>query len=222
MAALSAAFTIAVNDWQWLEADPMAKVTKPREPRGRVRFLDDAERARLLKACEESSNPYLHTVVVLALSTGMRQSEIMRLRWPDIDLDGGRITLHETKNDERRVVPLAGRAHDLLSEHAMVRRLDTDLVFPALRTKRPSTELQPMHIRAAWGRAVKAAEIEDFRFHDLRHSAASYLAMNGATLMEIAAVLGHKTLAMVKRYSHLSESDTAGVVAKMNEKLFGA
>ena len=69
-------------------------------------------------------------------------------------------------------------------------------------------------------RAVKA-EIEDFRFHDLRHSAASYLAMNGASLAEIADVLGHKTLQMVKRYAHLSDQHTAGVVESMNDKIFG-
>ena len=68
---------------------------------------------------------------------------------------------------------------------------------------------------------MQKAEIEDFRFHDLRHCAASYLAMNGATLAEIAAVLGHKTLAMVKRYSHISEQHTASVVTRMNEKIFG-
>jgi len=68
---------------------------------------------------------------------------------------------------------------------------------------------------------MKTAQIEDFRFHDLRHSAASYLAMNGATLAEIADVLGHKTLAMVKRYAHISEQHTSKVVARMNENIFG-
>ena len=78
-----------------------------------------------------------------------------------------------------------------------------------------------MDIRRPWEEAVAKAKLKDFRFHDLRHSAASYLAMNGATASEIAAVLGHKTLTMVKRYAHLSESHTASVVARMNEKVFG-
>ena len=81
--------------------------------------------------------------------------------------------------------------------------------------------LAPLIISDAWERTVERAGITDFRFHDLRHSAASYLAMNGASLMEIAEVLGHKTLSMVKRYAHLSEAHTAGVVARMNEKIFG-
>ena len=102
MAALSHAFTIAVKEWQWLDDSPMRKVTKPKESRGRVRFLSDDERARLLTACKESSSPYLYPVVVLALSTGMRQGEVMGLTWDDIDLARGRAILHETKNGDRR------------------------------------------------------------------------------------------------------------------------
>ena len=78
-----------------------------------------------------------------------------------------------------------------------------------------------MSIREAWDYAVERAGLVDFRFHDLRHSAASYLAMNGASLMEISEILGHKTLAMVRRYAHLSEAHTAGVVARMNAAIFG-
>ena len=83
-----------------------------------------------------------------------------------------------------------------------------------------SDGIKPIEIRRAWVNARDKAGIEDFWFHDLRHSAASYLAMNGATLLEIAAILGHKTMQMVKRYSHLSESHTKSIVEKMNKKLF--
>lgn len=226
MAALSHAFTIAVNEWGWLDDSPMRKVKKPALPRGRVRFLSEdttgndgkriaGERTRLLRACEQSTNPYLYTVVVMAVSTGMRQGEIMGLTWNDVDLHQGRATLHETKNGERRVVPLTGKILEILREHAKVRRLDSDLLFPG---KSPA---KPMDLRAPWLAALKKAGIKNFRFHDLRHSAASYLAMNGASMAEIAEVLGHKTLQMVKRYSHLSEAHAAGVVARMNERIFG-
>lgn len=215
MAVLSHAFTIAVQEWGWLEENPLRKVAKPKEPRGRVRFLSDDERARLLDACQGSSNPDLFPTVVLALSTGARRMEIMGLRWPQVDLKRGLITLTETKNGERRALPLAGKALELVRERSKVRRLDTDLLFPGSDPKKP------VDLRAPWETALKVAEIEDFRWHDLRHSAASYLAMNGASLAEIAEVLGHKTLAMVKRYSHLSVDHTAGVVARMNEKIFG-
>jgi integrase len=216
MAALSHAFTIAVNDWQWLEDSPMRKVKKPKESRGRVRFLEDAERERLLKACKESSNPWLYPCVILALSTGMRQGELMGLRWQDVNLKDSYIILHETKNGERRRVPLAGHGLELLREHAKIRRLDTDLLFPG--KLHPS---KPMDLRTPFETALKHAEISDFRWHDLRHCTASYLAMNGASLAEIAEVLGHKTLQMVKRYSHLSDGHVSNVVASMNAKIFG-
>lgn len=220
MAALSHALTIAVKEWGWLEDSPMRKVTKPKESRGRVRFLSDDERMRLLKACKESSNPYLYTVVVLALSTGMRQGEIMGLTWDVVDLNQGRAILHETKNGERRAVAITGHALELLKELSKVRRIDCNLIFPSKEIA-PQKPQKPMDLRTPWETAVKKAELHDFKFHDLRHSAASYLAMNGASLAEIAEVLGHKTLQMVKRYAHLSEGHTARVVASMNNKIFG-
>jgi integrase len=216
LAALSHAFTIAVNEWQWVDSNPVIKVRKPREARGRVRFLSDEERSRLLEACRQSGNPHLYPVVVLAVATGMRQGEIMHLTWEDVDLKRGRITLHATKNNERRVVPLVGHALETLITHAKIRRLDTALVFPA----RQQGATRPINLRAPWLASLKRARIQDFRFHDLRHSAASYLAMNGASLAEIAEVLGHKTLQMVKRYAHLSEAHTAQVVASMNARIF--
>jgi len=214
MAALSHAFSTAVNEWGWLEDSPMRKVSKPSLPRGRIRFLSDDERNRLLEKCRKSNNEHLYVVVVLALSTGMRKSEIMDLTWKSVDLDSRRITLHETKNNEIRVLPITGHALELLKKH--VRRIDTQLLFPSRLNAQ-----KPIDLRAPWETALKQAEIADFRFHDLRHSAASYLAMNGASLAEIAEVLGHKTLQMVMRYAHLSEAHTKDVVSAMNAKIFG-
>ncbi len=149
------------------------------------------------------------------MSTGARRGELLSLCWADVDLKRGILTLRETKNSETRVVPLTGYALDILTHHAKIRRLDTSFVFP------DRTGTRPLGIREAWDCAVKRAEITNFHSHDLRHSAASYLAMNGASLMEIAEILGHKTLNMVKRYAHLSEAHTAGVVARMNQAIFG-
>lgn len=214
LTSLSHAFTVAAREWEWVEENPLRKVRKLREPRGRVRFLDGDERDRLLSACRESEDRRLHPLVLLAIATGARRGELLQLRWPDIDITRRLAVVHETKNRERRALPLAGPALQVLQDLAKVRRLDTDLVF-ADGTGRPTFP------RGAWEKALRAAEIQGFRFHDLRHSAASYLAMSGATLAEIAEVLGHKTLAMVKRYSHLTEAHTAGVVARMNERIFG-
>jgi integrase len=216
MAALSHAFTIAVNEWQWLEDSPMRKVKKPKESKGRVRWLDDEERAKLLTACKESPNPLLYPCVILALSTGMRQAEQMGLTWPDVNLKEGFLILHETKNGERRRVTLSGHCLELLREHAKVRRIDTQLLFPSDRNPQ-----KPIDLRKAFMHAMERAQITDFHWHDLRHCTASYLAMNGASLAEIAEVLGHKTLAMVKRYAHLSDGHVSNVVASMNAKIFG-
>jgi integrase len=214
LSTLSHTFTIAVNEWGWVEHNPVIKVKKPTEPRGRVRFLDEAERKELLTACKESSNKDLYPIVVLALSTGMRQGEILTLKWKDIDLKRRQLALHETKNNERRVVPVVGYALEVLSEHGKIRNIENDNVFPRCAEKGQSA------IRKAWLKAVKESKLEDFRFHDLRHTTASYLAMNGATLAEIAEVLGHKTLQMVKRYAYLSEAHTSSIVEKMNAKIF--
>jgi len=215
LAAISHVYTIAIREWEWVNENPISKVNKPKEPKGRVRFLADNERERLLDACKESDNPYLYTVVVLALSTGARKMEIMNLRWDDVDFHREVAILNETKNDESRALPLTGLALKLLKELFKNRRSGTTLLFPRTDGQKP------LEIRKAWDSAIKKAKIEDFKFHDLRHSAASYLAMNGATLPEIAEVLGHKTFQMVKRYSHLSEPHTASVVSRMNKKIFG-
>ncbi len=212
---LSHAFNIAVNEWQWIEENPVKKIKSPKLPRGRVRYLDEFERARLLESCKESSNEWLYICVVLALATGMRQAELMWLKWPDANLKNSYLILNKTKNGERRRVPLSGKALELLKQHSKIRRLDTQLLFP-------SKDLtKPIDLRRPFNNALKAAGIEDFRWHDLRHCTASYLAMNGASPAEIAEVLGHKNLSMVKRYAHLSDGHVSSVVESMNAKIFG-
>ncbi len=215
MAALSHMFTIAMKEWGLADENPFRKVSKKKEPRGRLRFLSDEERSQLLEACKQAKRTSLYMIVVLALSTGARRMELLRLTWEDVDLNRGVITLHETKNGDRRILPLTGHALELVKKHAQVRHLSCNLLFPGKDLKKP------VDIRTPFENALKRAGIMDFRFHDLRHSCASYLAMNGASLAEIAEVLGHKTLQMVKRYAHLSEAHTMGVVTRMNAKIFG-
>ena len=216
MAALSHAYSIAVNEWQWIDDSPLRKVKKPTESRGRVRFLDDAERDRLLSACKDSSNPQLYICVVIALSTGMRQSEQMNLKWKDVFLKEGYCILNDTKNGERRRITLSGLGLQLLKNHSKLRIIDTPLLFPS-----PIKPNQAINLRKAFANVLENAQIENFHWHDLRHCTASYLAMNGASLAEIAEILGHKTLSMVKRYSHLSDTHVSKVVTAMNDKIFG-
>lgn len=213
LATLSHVFTIAVKEWGWTNTNPVASVSKLREPPGRVRFLDQEEREALLAACKESRSKHLYPAVVVALCTGMRKGEILSLRWKDVKFRTAAIIIRDSKNHETRRVPLVEPAQAVLKELSKVRRIETDLVFPS--TTKP---LQPVDIKRAWESAIEKCGIEDFTFHDLRHTAASYLAMNNATELQIAEILGHKTLAMVKRYSHLSDAHNTQVLESMSKK----
>lgn len=220
---LSKAFTVAVNEYEWMPENPLAKIPDRKEPQGRVRFLTAEERSALLEACQAQSSD-LYALVVTALCTGARAGELTGLAWRDVDLERKRATLNRTKNEERRALSLTGPALEILRERAKVRRIDTDLVFPAPPPEKPEPgerKVRPFDYAKPFKAALATSGIADFRFHDLRHTAASYLAMNGATTGEIAAVLGHKTLAMVKRYAHLSDQHVAGVVERMTDKVFG-
>ncbi len=218
ISSLSCVLEMCMREWMWIESNPARRIRREKEAPGRVRFLSDEERNRLLEACKNSRSTNLHTLVVLTLSTGMRRGEVWRLTWEQVDLAKGVIILSHTKNKDHRRVPVKGLALELLRTHAKVRRIDTNLVFPGDSTAKTG---KPFHLDGFWGKAVQAAKLEDFRFHDLRHSTASYLAMGGATMLEIAEVLGHRTLQMVKRYSHLADTHTAGVVERMNQRIFG-
>jgi integrase len=211
IAALSHALSFAVKERRLLQRNPVSDIRRKPEPRGRTRFLSDDDRARLLEACAESEWPALNTLVLLAITTGARKGELIRLRWADVDLKTGRALVSETKNDEPRTLPLAGKALVSLRALKLNDSARSEYLFP-----QPSGLPGPYeHFDAHWYAALKAAGIEDFHFHDLRHTTASMLAAQGASLLEIADVLGHKTLAMVKRYSHLVVDHKAKVIAKM-------
>ena len=215
LAALSHALNVAVREWRWLNESPiMRDVSKLKEPSPRVRFLSEAEREKLLDVCRRSSSKFLYPIVVLALSTGMRKSEILSLKWDDIDFKHERIIVQQAKNDERRAVPLVGKAKEVLEEMFKGGASESELVFPG------NGLTGRLDIKKSWYTALRQADISNFRFHDLRHCTASYLAMNGASLPEIASVLGHKTYQMVARYAHLSDDHTTKVVRSMNKKIF--
>ena len=214
LAALSSCLAHGVKELQWLESNPVERITKPAENKGRVRFLSDEERPRLLDACR--SHPELYLAVVLALTTGARKEEIMSLRFGQIDFTRQVISLHETKNGDRRALPLVGEAFTLLQERAKVRSLTDDRIFPPSGRAKKAEALD---LRQPWEKALEEAGITDFHWHDLRHTAASYLAMSGVSLVEIAKVLGHRTLQMVARYSHLSDGHIVSTGQKLADRL---
>jgi len=214
LAVLSHLFTTAKSEWGWVEENPVQSVKKLQEPQGRTRYLSDEERGLLLKTCIQSQSQFIYPVVLIALSTGARKSEILNLEWTDIDFQDRRAIFKHTKHNEQRRVALIDPVISQLRK-LKEKAGPTVFVFENVKTQKP------LDIRRAWETAIKAAGLEDFRFHDLRHSAASYLAMNGASLLDISAILGHRTLEMVKRYSHLSDQHLADQVHSLGTKIFG-
>jgi integrase len=216
LAAFSKALSVAVKEWEWLEENPMLKISKPKEGRGRDRFLDEDEVHRLLEACRESSNRNLYAIVALAIFTGMRYGEIVKLKWIDINFDLSFITLHETKNGEKRVIPITHEVVGILQTCPSYGGKQTDQVFTS---RRRGTSALPMSIRKSFAKGLKVAQIENCRLHDLRHTAASHLAMNGATQGELMAILGHKSPQMTRRYAHYSQCHLRTILEKSNSKL---
>ena len=225
MGALSHALNTAVNEWGWIDKSPMIGVRKPKVDNERRRFLSDEEIQRVLTEAKGSENRFLYTVVLLALSTGMRLTEIMSLRWRNVlvedGADMGLLVMEKTKNGDARTSPLAEDAFKAVMVLRDKAKKDNADRVPANQLLFPSdtVENKPVEIRKAWETCRKRAELDDFRFHDLRHTAGSLLAMSGASTREIAEVLGHKTMAMAKRYSHLTQKHLGSVVANMNQRL---
>ncbi len=214
LANLSACLNHGVKTLRWIERNPCEHIKKPEESKGRVRFLSDEERTVLLAACKPHDDLYL--AVVLALSTGARQAEIMTLRYGQIDFKRQVITLTQTKNGETRALPLVSTAFTLLQERAKVRNMKDDRVFPPTSRAKKS---ECLDLRNPWEASLKTAGIKDFHWHDLRHTAASYLAMAGVSLVEISKILGHRTMQMVSRYSHLSDGHIVATGEKLAARL---
>lgn len=217
LAALSSALSYAVKELEWLEDNPMIRVRKLGESKGRVRYLTEQELPKLIAACRASKNEHLLLAVLLSLSTGARQAEVMTLTWKQVDLKTRTALLVDTKNGEMRTLPIVGEAFEILSQRAKVRNINDDRIFPA--GPRAKNKNAVVDLRAPWEAALESAKITDFHWHDLRHTCASYMAMSGVTLLEMAKVLGHKTLAMTMRYSHLSPQRTIDLADGLAKRL---
>lgn len=215
LAALSRVFNICVKEYGWLKENPVLLISRPKEAKGRERYLSLTEISRLLDACRDSRSQFLYPIVVFALATGARRGEILNLKWEDVDFDRSIAIFRQTKNGESRSVSLTPLLVDSFMKEKKIRVILSAYIFPSQNGQKPAD------IETAWDGAIKIANLPGLRFHDLRHTASSHLAMNGASALEIAAILGHKTLAMVKRYSHLSTSSTAQVLTRMNDIIFG-
>lgn len=201
---------------------PTRHVEKNTEKRGRVRYLADDERDRLLAACIESTWERLYLFVLMALTTGARRGELLKLRWCDIDMDRAEARIGDyentdesrrTKNEDLRILVLLPQIIGELSRFAP--KDATTSQARVFRSRlRPS---QPYSTAKVFNEAVAAAGIKNFRFHDCRHCCASYLAQAGASLLEIADTLGHRQLRMVQRYAHLNTDSRRRLMTRVFE-----
>jgi len=196
-------FHLAV-EWEIVPINPVQGIKPPGVPAGRVRYLEPKELTKLLKACPE----YLRPIVGLGVSTGMRRGEIMSIRWANVDVARARILLTVTKNGEPRYAYLNGLSLQVIESLATANHKTTDKLFPGIT---------PAQVTVAFVRACKTAEIDDFSFHDLRHTAASWLRMKGADIHTVAQLLGHEDLRMAARYSHLSADFLGDAVRKLDD-----
>lgn len=208
--ALSAVLTWAMHKRLTPKAwtHPVRPIKSERENNARIRFLTPEERTRLLAASRLSAWPKLYLLILMAITTGARRGELLNLRVRDIDIEKKVATVHVSKNGEPRVLPLTDAVVVEIKRHGSP-PADT-LLFPG---KFRTTE--PYAIEEAWRRCLRNARVKGARFHDLRHTCASYLAQNGAGLLEIADVLGHKSLKMTQRYAHLTVDHKAQLVRRV-------
>jgi integrase len=191
-------------EWEMIPSSPGHGVKSPRVSAGRVRYLQPTELLALLAA----SPQWLRPIIGLAVVTGMRRGELVGLRWLDVDLIQACIMLPQTKNREGRIVHLNRSAVAALSSVARFSETKaTAFIFAGITGDRVSV---------AFGRLCRRLNILDFRFHDLRHTAASWLRMTGADIHTVAQLLGHKDLRMAARYQHLAPAFLAKAVATLD------
>lgn len=229
LATLKHMFTKAV-EWEMVEEATLKRIGKAKfleENNRRLRYLSKEECQELIKACDA----HLRPIVIAGLNTGMRKSEILNLVWDRVDLRNGFILLDQTKNGERREIPINSTLRETLTElfqgtKERPRRIDVPYVFydPANgKGEQPETEIFPYKdVKRSFHSACKRAKIRDFRFHDLRHTFASHLVMAGVDLTTVKELLGHKQLTMTLRYAHLAPSHKVKAVdildTTLNEK----
>lgn len=177
------------------KGDPMRLVVLPAKAKGRERRFLPGEEEKLLEAASTYGG-YIPHLIRFALETGMRRGEMITLCWENVDFRNRVATLRDTKNGDRRVVPLSSMAIDVLQK---LPRHITGRVFP----------IRANSVTQAFRRIITKSGISDFRFHDLRHEATSRLFERGFSVMEVSAITGHRDLGMLKRYTHLRAEDLA-------------
>ena len=212
LALISHLYAVAVKEWGMAGlVNPVSQIRKPKLPQGRDRRLLPGELDRI---CSASDSPALADLVRFALETAMRRSEIAGMTWDRVDLKKRTVVIPETKNGERRIVPLSTEAVRILS--SLPRKIDGEVwgMEPDSITQaflRALARARRLYEKECEERKEKPdlAFLVDLTFHDLRHEATSRFFEKGLNPMQVAAITGHKTLQMLKRYTHLKAEDLA-------------
>lgn len=202
----SRCYPMCIQEWGLgLPQSPVALVCKPKPAAGRDRRLSKQEEERLLEVCQRYSNPLLYWIVILAIETGMRKARWVTLTRRQIDLQKRMIYLQQRKNGTARSVPLSKTAVQVLEAaiNHPVRPIDTDLVFWGDARDKESGKRKPYDFIGAWNQVREKVRLQDLRFHDLRHEAVSRLVEAGLSDLEVSTISGHKSMQMLKRYTHL-------------------
>jgi integrase len=218
----------AYKKWHLIGNNPAEAVELDTFDDKRVRFLNDkpddgsevSEYKRLRQAISETDSPDLKLAFELAIYTGGRKGEVLGLLWSEVNLEKSYVVFNRTKNKDIRSIAIPDHIVAMFEARKITRtRFDSELVFP--NNPIGNNIVKPVDLKKSWTTARVKANVRDFRWHDLRHTHASYLAMEGATSLEIAAVLGHKTQSMVKRYAHLSPDHVTRTSALVSSRLGG-
>ena len=209
LAVLKSMFNKAI-DWGNAKENPVRRVKLLKEQNKREYFLSEEEAGRLLAAAPEKVRP----IVVAALHTGARRSELLRLNWEDVDFRSKTIHFRDTKNGTDRAVPMDETLEALLKTQTS--RLNGEAVFSG-----ESGRLSAKELRNGFDKAVRAASLTGLRFHDLRHSYASFLVRAGVPLNTVRELLGHRSLEMTLRYSHLSPDHKREAVRVLDQLFVG-
>jgi integrase len=205
-------FNIARKQWRWKVINPVSDIKLPKVRNERVRYLYEDEYKNLLDALETSEDKWLKAFVVIAIDTGLRLSNLCGLKWPEINLFSRMITIsaEAMKNDDYLGVPLTDRALQILKELRKAQCLSGYVFHDNGR------ELYDRKVQRAFRKVLKKAGINNFHFHDMRHTFASYLRQNGVDLHTISKLLGHKDLRMTTRYAHLNVDSLRSAISSLN------
>ena len=213
VARISSVLSICVKIWDWSDTNPVLELPQFQEVQ-RKRYLSDYELRSLLDSLDVAVEPSIKPLILLSITTGRRAGELIYVRWRDINWDSGAIYLWDTKNDTHSTAYLQP-----VAQTAIERLWEGKGREPEAFVFQNKSGRVPFHYHRSWHQIRQAAGLNDFRFHDLRHSAASLMAMAGKSLAEIGAVLGHKSVRSTQRYAHFAEDHRRNTASVLGDRV---